>query len=119
MEHDIKTTDETSRSRLGEIGLENRIRPIADRDSGVATTLFAVADEISRRQHSLMIFEAAFEATDPALIDREDERIFARERSRRRRQLGLLERERERLLADYTRELVASPCDHPALDGLR
>lgn len=107
--------DEDTLARIGEVGLEHRIRPIVDRETGLASALFAVVDEIVRRYRALARFEASFEATNPALLARNDERIFARERSRRRRQLGLLERERDRLLLDYGRELASSCQDHPAL----
>lgn len=107
--------DETTLVRIGVLGLTHRIRPITDRETGLASSLFAIADEIARRHRALARFDSCFEATDPALLQRGDERVFSRERGRRLRQLGLLERERDRQLAAYGRELVAGSLHHPAL----
>ena len=103
---------------LAAAGLARRIRPLLDHASRVAGELFDLESRIQARTRSLLVFVAAFEATDQAFIQIEDRRVFERERRRRRRRIELLESRKAQLMQRYGEELLQALPRHPDLQEL-
>ncbi len=103
---------------LAEAGLKQHIRPIINHESSVTTALFALENEIHKREEALELLKATFESTDKTSITTQDERIYRRELQRRNAQLSALTKERAELMEQYGAELLGSSLMHPALADL-